>query len=207
LSLAVPLIAAVRARRHPFAAPALGVYAAFLVHAGVDWDFELAGVTLVALLAAGALVVLARGERPPQRIAGWVRPCAIAVSSLLAALAVWSLLVNVPLGRAREAAGRSDWSTGLDEAKKASRWAPWASDPWRLRGDGEVALGRVVAARRSYRTAVVKDPREWLLWLKLALVSSGPQKLEALERARVLNPKNERVRMIEAAARNRERRS
>jgi hypothetical protein len=42
----------------------------------------------------------------------------------------------------------------------------------------------------------------------LALVSSGPQKLEALERARVLNPKNERVRMIEAAAaRNRERRS
>ena len=77
-ALAVPLAAAVRRRRDPLVAVALAPYAAFLAHAGVDWDWELAGVTLVALLAGAALVVTARGDmaarvalgaalRPPVR--------------------------------------------------------------------------------------------------------------------------------------------
>ena len=59
---AVPLVAAVRARRQPLVTGAFAAYAAFLAHAAVDWDWELAGVTLVALIAAVALVVSARGD-------------------------------------------------------------------------------------------------------------------------------------------------
>ena len=58
--LGVPLVAAVRARRHPLVAPAFGAYVAFLVHAAVDWDWQMPAVTLLALFVGAALVTAAR---------------------------------------------------------------------------------------------------------------------------------------------------
>ena len=52
------LLGAVRASRidPAAAAPVVGVLGAFLVHAGLDWDWEVPTVTLVALTAVGMLV-------------------------------------------------------------------------------------------------------------------------------------------------------
>jgi hypothetical protein len=55
-ALAAPVAAAVRARRHPLVPAALGAYAAFLVHAAIDWDWEMPALTLVAVVLAGVLV-------------------------------------------------------------------------------------------------------------------------------------------------------
>jgi O-antigen ligase len=46
----------------PLLAAAAGVLAAFAVHAGLDWDWELPAVTLVALLAAAAAIQRPDGE-------------------------------------------------------------------------------------------------------------------------------------------------
>ena len=54
--LLAPFLAVRRARRTSVFPAATGAYVAFLVHAGVDWDFELAGVTVVGLVAGAALV-------------------------------------------------------------------------------------------------------------------------------------------------------
>ena len=62
--LGLPLIAAVRARRHPLVAPAFGAYVAFLVHAAVDWDWQMPAVTLLALFAAAVPVAATRGSEP-----------------------------------------------------------------------------------------------------------------------------------------------
>ena len=62
LFLGLPLVAAFRARWHPLAAAALGVYVAYLVHCIVDWDWQVPAVTLLALFAGAALVVAARGQ-------------------------------------------------------------------------------------------------------------------------------------------------
>src|SRR5204863_6389860 len=59
-SLAVPLAAMARARPSPLVSGATGAYAAFLVHAAVDWDWEMPAVTLAAVTCAGAVLVAAR---------------------------------------------------------------------------------------------------------------------------------------------------
>jgi Flp pilus assembly protein TadD len=109
----------------------------------------------------------------------------------------------VPLGRAREALIRGDFATAVSEAKDAARWSPWSADPWQLRGDGELAQGRVADARRSYAEAVAAEPGEWLLWLDLAVTSSGSAQRRALARAAALNPNEEQIRIVQEAVRNR----
>jgi hypothetical protein len=64
VALAVPLVAALRARRVPLVPAALAGYVAFLVHAGLDWDWEMPAVTIAGLLCEVALLVAARPGRP-----------------------------------------------------------------------------------------------------------------------------------------------
>jgi hypothetical protein len=202
-SLAVPLVAAVRARRTQFATGAAAAYVVFLAHAAVDWDWELAGVAVTALMLGASLFVYARDERSVREPSQGVRFSLAACVAALSALALWSLLATVPLGRAREAFIRGDFATAVDEAKDAERWSPWSADPWQLRGDGELAQGRVPDARRSYAEAVAAEPGEWLLWLDLAVTSSGSAQRRALARAAALNPNEEQIRIVQEAVRNR----
>ena len=67
-ALATPLVAALRARRHPFVPGAAAAYVAYLVHAALDWDWELPAVTLTALVCGAALLVAARREPAPLGI-------------------------------------------------------------------------------------------------------------------------------------------
>ena len=59
LALAPPLLAGVRARNRPLVAAAAGAYAALLLHAALDWDWELPAVTLAGLLCGAALLAAA----------------------------------------------------------------------------------------------------------------------------------------------------
>jgi len=58
-ALFVPLSAAAR-RRDPLAPIAAAAYVAFLVHAGLDWDWEMPATTLAGLALAAALIGNAR---------------------------------------------------------------------------------------------------------------------------------------------------
>ncbi len=59
-SLALPLVALPAVRGFAYAPAAVGAYAAYLVHAGVDWDWEVPAVTVPAIFCAA--VLLARGS-------------------------------------------------------------------------------------------------------------------------------------------------
>jgi O-antigen ligase len=61
-AFALPLVT-LRRGRDPLLATAAGGYVAFIVHAGVDWDWELPAVTLGGLLCGTALLA---GARPPD---------------------------------------------------------------------------------------------------------------------------------------------
>src|SRR5262249_11173168 len=82
-------------------------------------------------------------------------------------------------GRPREA---------LADVRKAARWAPWAAQPWRVRADAERELGRHAASRRSARTAVSKDPLDWINWYQLAYLTSGREHNAAIARVQELDP-------------------
>jgi O-antigen ligase len=64
-ALALPLLV-LRGRRDPLLATAAAGYAAYLVHTGVDWDWELPAVTLCGLLCGCSLLVGARRSDAPE---------------------------------------------------------------------------------------------------------------------------------------------
>ena len=64
-ALIIPLLA-LRGGRDPLLATAAGAYVAFLVHTGVDWDWELPAVTLAGLACGSAMLVARRPSDAPE---------------------------------------------------------------------------------------------------------------------------------------------
>jgi O-antigen ligase len=187
VALLTPLIAAVRARRRPMTALAAGAYVAFLVHAGVDWDWEVTAVTLAALLCAASLLIASRSEKKTLRL---VRR-RYALTALAVAVAVFSvvgLAGNMPAASAGKAIRAGDWAKAKSEARKEIRWAPWSADGWRRLGQSELGANQPVPAVRDLRTAIKRDPQNWDRWFDLALATRGAQQRRALEHALELNP-------------------
>jgi hypothetical protein len=194
---AVPLAAAAKARHSPVFPGAFGAYSAYLLHTGIDWDWELTGVTLVALISGICLLSAGRPERAgaPRSL----RLVAVPMALVLSALAFTSVLGNVPLGRSREALDASRLTKAAAEARTARRWAPWSSEPLRLLGEAQLATGNTTQAHRSFLAGLDRDPVNWELWVDLALASSGAEKRFALDHARRLNPRSEQVRQLLAS--------
>ena len=59
-AIGTPLVTAVRVRERKIVATAAAGYSAFLVHAGLDWDWEMPVTTLAGLTCGAALLVAAR---------------------------------------------------------------------------------------------------------------------------------------------------
>ncbi len=195
-ALSVPLWAGVGARNTRVVPGALGGYVAFLVHAGVDWDWELAGVTLTALLVGCGLLVADRDEtvrHVPQR----ARAAGLAIVVLLTVAALGGLLGNNALATARTATTDRDYARAVDQADRARALMPWSPWPWIVRGDALATAGARNEAATSFRRAIETDPGEWRAWAELALVTDGRESARALARARALYPTNRELREIE----------
>jgi O-antigen ligase len=94
-ALAVPLLA-IRRAREPVASAALAGYVAFLVHAGVDWDWEVPAVTLAGL-ACGASALVATRPVDAAPISGRTRAIVLVVALALGALAAFRLATGPSL--------------------------------------------------------------------------------------------------------------
>jgi hypothetical protein len=189
VALLTPLAAAVRTRHRPMTAIAAGAYVAFIVHAGVDWDWELSAVTLAGLLCGVALLIGARSDENTFRL---VRPRYLlaALAVVVAGFSMVGLVGNIPASDAGSAVRSGSWTRAAGEARKAIRWAPWSADGWRRLAQAELAQNRLAAARRDFRTAIARDPLNWDRWFDLALATTGATRRHALERALALNPRS-----------------
>ena len=185
--LAVPLLAA-RSRRLPLVPPALGAYVAFLVHAGIDWDWEMPAVTLAGLACGAAALIAARRESP--RLTSHVRYAGAALLVGVGAFAAMTLVGNRALDSGDAAAANGNWSKAAADARTARMWLPWSSEPWRLLGDASFGQGDFAAAARDYRRAILLDPRNWQLWFDLGYATSGSESDAAFARAAALDPRN-----------------
>jgi hypothetical protein len=195
-ALVCPLVAAVRARRHPLAGAATAAYVAFLVHAGVDWDWEITSVTLAGLLVGVALLALARRDDDERKLARGPRTALLVATLAIAAFGFVFLVGNMFLSRASAAAGSGHWATAAKDAKRASTWLPWSTDPQRQLGEAQLALGNTNAAQASFYSAIDKDRTDWNLWLDLARASSGKAQASALAQATRLNPLSPEIKEL-----------
>lgn len=187
VALAVPLGAAVVARKRSLVPAAFGAYLAYAVHAGVDWDWEMTGVTVTALFCGVGLIVAARrGDAPSlsQRRRFLLATATIA----LGVFASVGLIGNSKLAGGAAAADSGQWRLSEARAREAMAWMPWSGEPWRLVGEAQLARRQFAAARGSLETAISKDPRNWELWVDLSLASRGHARRQAALRALRLNP-------------------
>lgn len=186
-ALVVPLVALRAARRQPLATGAAAAYAAFLVHAAVDWDWEVPLVTIPALACGASLVVLAR-PRDSGAIGPLTRRLGVGAAVALGAVALVMHVGNRAVSAGEQALARGGGTVAADRARRARAWMPWAAYPWQLLGEGQLSAGRASDARASLRAAIERDPEQWSAWYDLAVVSMGRTRAAALARAERLNP-------------------
>jgi O-Antigen ligase/Tetratricopeptide repeat len=186
-ALAIPVVAAASARRHQLVPVAFGGYVAYLVHTGVDWDWEMPAVTLTALLCGAAILVSSRDEA-----AHWVglgvRFGSLAVVIALGGFSFVGLIGNAAVAASDEARDHGRLETAESEARKAIDWMPWSAEPWLQLARAQRDQNDLAAARRSLRNAIAEDPDNWRLWYVLARVTSGQVRAHAIARGLVLNP-------------------
>ena len=187
LALGVPLLGAFFARGHPLVPAAAAAYVAFLVHAGVDWDWELPAVTIAAL-ACGIGIIAAAARDEERWLAAPVRWAAVAATLAVAPVAFVGLVGASALSAGQDALDRGRWSKAEDEARKAARWWRWSPEPWQRLGEAQLGAGDTSAAAASFRKAVSKDRHDWLLWYQLASVTEGAEARRATAEAARLNP-------------------
>jgi O-antigen ligase len=187
-ALGIPIATAIKVRRHPLVPIALGAYVAFLVHAAVDWDWEMPAVTLAALLCAVAILVVARTNADRRVLSRRTVVAGVAATFALAGFAFVGLMGNLAIAASNNAAADSNWSASASHARDAKRWMPWSSDPWRLQGEAQYVQGNFDAARANFRKAIDKEPNNWLLWADLATVGTHGTWRAPARRALQLNP-------------------
>jgi Tfp pilus assembly protein PilF len=109
------------------------------------------------------------------------------------------LLGNIALSASSRAADQEHWSRAESQARKATRWAPWASSGWEALGQAQLQQAKLAQARRSFRKALEHDPHDWELWLDLAFASSGRERQAAARRALELNPLSPEIAAVRPA--------
>lgn len=198
--LAVPLLAATRARQERLIPVAAGVWIAYIVHAAVHWDWEMPVLTLGALVCAGAILVAAR------RNACVLRPRRLSRIGILGAIAALcgfvfaGLVGNVAFEKAITAAAIGSTTDANAQARRAILWMPWSGEPWRLVGELARGEGNTVLARASFRQGLKQDPHNWRLWIDLASITSGQARANAVEQATRLNPHSVEVEILRSRA-------
>ena len=193
LVLGTPLAAMRRARRSPLATVACGGYVAFLVHAAVDWDWEVPAVTCTALFCAIVLIAAARGDGDPRPLRPGVRVSALVGVVALLGFSLLGLLGNSAVSASSKSADGGHYARAESQARHAAKVAPWSSEPWRKLGDAQALSGDLAAARASFRKAITKDRRDWTLWYDLAVASRGAARQRAFAEASRLNPLDTRL--------------
>jgi O-Antigen ligase len=186
--LAIPVLAAIRARAHPLVAAAFGAYVVFLAHAGVDWDWQMPAVTLLALFAGAAVVAAARGREPRFAVGVPLRVALGLTAGLAALVAFVGLVGNIALATAEAGVPTGTGRKAVSQADKAHRWAPWSAVALRVLGETKVVAGEERAGLRALRESAAKDPGDWQTWYDIALVATGGERRAAIAHARKLNP-------------------
>jgi O-antigen ligase len=183
-TLALPLAVLPHVRRLRYCPAAAGAFIAYLLHASVDWDWEVPAVTLAALFCAAALLA----SRRSALLTGRARVTALALAAPVLAVALVMHVGNRATAASIAAIDRGDPDRALAQAQRAIDWAPWSDEPWQLRGEAELLVEDDAAARKSLKRALELNPESWSTWLDLAVASSGTGRTQALAQVKRLNP-------------------
>jgi O-Antigen ligase len=188
------------ADRHA-AAAVLAAGGALLVHAGIDWDWEMPALFAWLFMAAGAAHALPAGAARRAAPGRLVRVLA-GLACLL--LAVTPLLVTVSQARlqtAGRAFARGDCAGAVDASLGSLDVLRVRPEPFELIGYCDIRAGRPDLALAAMEAARERDPDAWQYAYggAVARAAAGRDPRPAIAEAARLNPHEPRVRDLARA--------
>lgn len=188
-TLAVPFVGYVRARSTPYVPAAAGAYSAFAVHAGIDWDWEVVGLTATALMVGSVGLVAAGPRSRPWTLRRRPRVAAVFAASLIAAFAFASLVGNREVAASNSSLAAGNPGAAIQSARRATRTLRWSVEPWLALGYAQRAQGDTLGARASFERATDRDPGNWRAWLARSEVATGADRRRSVAVLHQLNPR------------------
>ena len=196
LALGVPLglgVARLRGgERHAYSAfMAAGV--TLLVHAGVDWDWEMPAVFLWLFAASGVVIAapVGRGRiAPPPRLGRVIA----GLACLLLAVTPWLVLRSqTSLEAGLAAFDRGDCRAAIDDALDARDALSVRAEPFEVVGYCDLRAGANALAVDAMQAARDRDPNNWryAYGLALARARAGEDPRAAAALALRLNPREQ----------------
>ena len=181
-----------RGPERPTYAAVLAATLVWAVHAGVDWDWELAAVTIwVFGLAGFALARRPGGRERPARPFPRLLRLVVALGCLVLALSPLALWRSQQrLEDAANAFRAGDWPATVDASLDSLEAVRARAEPWELLAYANVKLGQPRLAIGAAEAAVARDPDSWEYRYALALVrgAAGQDPRPAAREALRLNP-------------------
>ncbi len=165
------------------AAALVAAFAVYLLHASVDWMWEVPAVSATAI-GAIAIAGAATGERRHRRrrLSGGL-VAAVCLAILAGAVQVPGIVSADRLRAAEQDALLGFDREALDLADQAVRAEPWAASPYAARAFAELRARRPAAALADAREAVSRERESWRLRLLLAHAEAAAQNDAAARRA------------------------
>jgi hypothetical protein len=203
----IGLLLRVRGPSRGVAAGLLGAALTWVLHAGIDWDWEMPAVT-VWFFAIGGLAVARRvtggsdgDDARPARTSAQGPPRLVRLLAALGCLllAVVPARIALSAGALEDSArafARGDCATAVDRALDATGTLAVRPEPFAILSYCDVRLGAPALGVRAMEKAVARDPHNWEYAYGLALVraSAGLDPRAAARRALALNPREGMVR-------------
>jgi hypothetical protein len=191
---------AARSRRHPTAlaraqtAAVAGAVTVWLVHAGVDWDWQMPAFTGVALLLMATIFPV--GRRGGTATVGRRRRMIVwglaGVSSIVATYLAIAGVQAQRLTEANRLGASGAYRAALREAGEITM-SPASDQAQLTRAYALQDLGRLRSADQAFRRAADEDPSNWVIrrdWAAALLEADDLARArDELSRARSLNPK------------------
>ena len=151
----------------------LALAVVWILHAGVDWDWEMPVVTLGVFAAAGLALSPRGGGR-----AGWLpgRQTRIVLGLLLLATLVVPVSIvgsQSKLGEAEHALYASDCGVATPAALSSIGWLDVRPEPYEVVGFCDLRMGRPRLAISAMKAAVAQDPHSWEPYCALAIAQAS----------------------------------
>jgi hypothetical protein len=176
VALVTPLGLALAALRRPVrhaAGAFAGAWLAVLVHAGVDWDWEMPVLFVGLLGAAGVLAAAPAGSRGAWSTLGRVPRLAAALAVLvLAATPALVAASQSPLDAAVRAFHAGDCNTAVDRALASAGFLRLRPEPFEILAWCDAQDGALGLAAGAMTAARALDPGDWRYVYGLAVITA-----------------------------------
>ncbi len=191
VTMMVAFFVGVRRISRPLYGVALAAGLAWLVHAGIDWDWESPALTLWLFAFGGTALGAWSHERAPTRGPAWPWRGLVAAALVLAVITPIAVATSqVRLDDSVTAFLDGDCARAEERAASASSVMPPRPEPYEILAYCAAVDGEDARALRLIDDALDRDPHNWELVYGLAWVRSaaGKDPRPAVARLRRMNP-------------------